>query len=577
MSIQQNIASDYYAMANRAQTPEQINAVRQHIAQTIQNGGLEAYKGIPILNDLNGKLQALQSADQMKAGLLPQKPPIAQQVLAQAAQPQQVPQGIAQLQQPIQPEPMPTEDRSSGVDELPSRLPTEMAEGGIVPRFSGPFGSQVSSSLLQPGFGELFNGPVNEMNRNPNKPYTMEEIQKNLREGRAAEAARNAHKIGPPAPPAAPSSFWESMRKFGGSSDANVFPNMPNTGGIADLNYFNLLQAELKKDPSNQTFKNEINKLVSKNPKLESQSLQLTPSKLGSNPYDVEDAQLGISQKGPTELPQNVQETLDKYKTSKKEEVKEIKKLNDAPLYKVKKEVADNIVKQEVGPPKDLMSAETTTPKEDALSKYEQMLTQAPEARQKERDLDFYTRLFQAGIGIASGGSRNALENLKEAQPAIAGFASDIAKQREEDRSRIKDLAALGLKREEFGMELKKLGLTEKQINALTQHYADWNRHNIAMEGLEGQKNAIHAASVANSRAQGNDMKILAQVDSVFKNLLSDYNEGRKTNPLLPPPNYENLYSQAQSLISNTTGKTIGTPINTPNKQRTTWADFNKG
>jgi hypothetical protein len=75
---------------------------------------------------------------------------------------------------------------------------------------------------------------------------------------------------------------------------------------------------------------------------------------------------------------------------------------------------------------------------------------------------------------VASGSSRNALENLKEAQPAIAGFASDIAKQREDDRNRIKDLASLGLKREEFAMELKKLGISEKQVAALTQHYKDY-------------------------------------------------------------------------------------------------------
>ena len=145
------------------------------------------------------------------------------------------------------------------------------------------------------------------------------------------------------------------------------------------------------------------------------------------------------------------------------------------------------------------MTAETTTPKEDALSKYEQMLTQSPEARQKEKDLDFYTRLFQAGIGVASGSSRNALENLKEAQPAIAGFASDIAKQREEDRSRIKDLAALGLKREEFGMELKKLGLTEKQIDSVSKHYADWNRHMQAQEKLEERKIGVLAANSGNA------------------------------------------------------------------------------
>jgi hypothetical protein len=170
------------------------------------------------------------------------------------------------------------------------------------------------------------------------------------------------------------------------------------------------------------------------------------------------------------------------------------------------------------------------------------MLTQSPEARQKERDLDFYTRLFQAGIGVASGSSRNALENLKEAQPAIAGFASDIAKQREEDRSRIKDLAALGLKREEFGMELKKLGLTEKQINAVSKHYEDWNRHNTAMEGLEKQKIGVHQQQLALSKLQGNDIKTTREIDNMFKTL--------SANPKNMTKSEDEIYAMAKRLVT---------------------------
>ena len=208
------------------------------------------------------------------------------------------------------------------------------------------------------------------------------------------------------------------------------------------------------------------------------------------------------------------------------------------------------------------MTAEPTTPKEDALSKYEQMLTQSPEARQKEKDLDFYTRLFQAGIGVASGSSRNALENLKEAQPAIAGFASDIAKQREEDRSRIKDLAALGLKREEFGMELKKLGLTEKQINAVSKHYEDWNRHMQAQEGIETKKLGLMAGA-------NQDMKILAQVDNNFKALLANEQKILSTNPTYVPRSEMELHQIAQQMVGNTIGRTVGsggsvTPQKTP-------------
>ena len=117
--IQQGIASKYYAMADQARTPDQINQVRQLLAKTIQSGGLPAYEGIPIVEQLNGKYQtALQQqamAGQTKAGLIsPASQPMAQEILAQAEQPDE-------------------EEVDSGIDELTSNLPTEeYAEGGIV-------------------------------------------------------------------------------------------------------------------------------------------------------------------------------------------------------------------------------------------------------------------------------------------------------------------------------------------------------------------------------------------------------------------------------------------------------------
>jgi hypothetical protein len=489
-------------MANQAQTSEQINAVRQHIAQTIQNGGLEAYKGIPILNDLNGKLQSLQSADQMKAGLLPQKPPIAQQVLAQATQPQQ----------PMQPEPMPTENRSSGVNELPSRLPIEMAEGGIVGYASGgdvkhfQVGGLGIADLLA-GFSPSELGALDqekdvEARRNVNRASGAK--IPSIENVRVRQPIPNINAMGaktptqfpgisaPPAPvaaaPAASSEVTSPAQRIASAfRNSELFSNMfgkptlasaavPAAVGVGGGILSNLAAKNLQNNPA----------------MLEAYSTFGDPGSDTSLAASIIDA----TKDNPTTPSSTVKPT----EAPKKEE-KEIKKVAGSPTISnsIKKQVADKIVKEEVGPSKDLMTAETTTPKEDALSKYEQMLTQSPEARQKEKDLDFYTRLFQAGIGVASGSSRNALENLKEAQPAIAGFASDIAKQREEDRSRIKDLAALGLKREEFGMELKKLGLTEKQIDSVSKHYADWNRHMQAQEKLEERKIGVLAANSGNA------------------------------------------------------------------------------
>jgi hypothetical protein len=562
MSIQQNIASDYYAMANHAQTPEQINAVRQHIAQTIQNGGLEAYKGIPILNELNGKLTALQSADQMKAGLLPQKPPIAQQVLSQATQPQQAPQ-------PMQPEPMPTESRSSGVDELPSRLPTEMAEGGIIGYAGG--GDVKHFQVGGLGIADLLSG------FSPEDLGALDQ-ERNINAGRNVSSAGGRYSI-------------PDINKM--SSMPRTIPQIPNLSNVNIGNTPTPAQQSLLskfanfwKSPSYagagegiaSLGKNVVGPVASAPGAVVgaggSALSTLAARNMANNPALMEaysnygdpgsDTSLAASILSSTKDNPTTDSAKTAAQTTTKKEEKEIKKIADKPIANIKKAVADKIVKEpsEVGPPKDLMNAEPTTPKEDALSKYEQMLTQSPEARQKEKDLDFYTRLFQAGIGVASGSSRNALENLKEAQPAIAGFASDIAKQREEDRSRIKDLAALGLKREEFGMELKKLGLTEKQIDSVSKHYADWNRHMQAQEGIETKKLGLMAGA-------NQDMKILAQVDNNFKALLANEQKILSTNPTYVPRSEMELHQIAQQMVGNTIGRTVGsggsvTPQKTP-------------
>jgi hypothetical protein len=80
------------------------------LQKSIQNGVIPAYVGVPLLQD------KLKEARAKAAPQQPAQPPIAQQVLAEAAQ--------------------------HGIDSAPSNLPTQMAGGGIV-AFSGEDGSLV--------------------------------------------------------------------------------------------------------------------------------------------------------------------------------------------------------------------------------------------------------------------------------------------------------------------------------------------------------------------------------------------------------------------------------------------------
>lgn len=116
MSIQAGLKERAYSIAEMAETPEQIKAAQRTLSQSVQNGSLPSYVGIPLINELNQKMAKAKAA--MSAPMpgmapqQPQSPPIAQQVMQQA-------------------------QADQGVPALPSNLPTEMAGGGIVAFASG--------------------------------------------------------------------------------------------------------------------------------------------------------------------------------------------------------------------------------------------------------------------------------------------------------------------------------------------------------------------------------------------------------------------------------------------------------
>lgn len=100
------------AMAERARSPQDIEAARQRLVAEIQGGRVPAYVGVPLVQDLTQRLaQAKAQMAQQVAGMgVPQAPqgaPIAQQVIQQAQQP-------------------------AGVESLPSNLPASYAPGGLV-------------------------------------------------------------------------------------------------------------------------------------------------------------------------------------------------------------------------------------------------------------------------------------------------------------------------------------------------------------------------------------------------------------------------------------------------------------
>lgn len=107
-------AASMAAMAKRASNPQEIQAIQQRLVAGVQNGTIQPYVGIPLIQDLSKKMmEAKAKMAQAVAGAgMPQPPqggaPIAQQVMQQAAQ------------------------ESQGVEALPSNLPQSYAGGGII-------------------------------------------------------------------------------------------------------------------------------------------------------------------------------------------------------------------------------------------------------------------------------------------------------------------------------------------------------------------------------------------------------------------------------------------------------------
>lgn len=99
-------------MAERARTPQEIEAIRQRLVAQIQAGAIRPYIGVPLVEDLTRRITEVKqrmAQAAMSAGAPPPAQggaPIAEQVMARAQQP--------------------------GIDNLPSNLPQSYAPGGLV-------------------------------------------------------------------------------------------------------------------------------------------------------------------------------------------------------------------------------------------------------------------------------------------------------------------------------------------------------------------------------------------------------------------------------------------------------------
>jgi hypothetical protein len=414
-----------------------------------------------------------------------------------------------------------------------------LAHGGEIPSFSGntSYGSQVSDAFRS-GYDRIFGGDSTPNVSSTQAPITTEEALENLQKAKASQSQRP-----PIAPPSRGSTFsgidnlptnkpslsqsLSAFKKYGASSDANVFPSVPGTGGMADLNYYNELMAELKKDPNYQPYKDEIAKLLKKNPELATQSVQLTPPSATVN-NDVA--------KPKTYSDQTSRGNAPAVFAAKEPEVKYNYQTGDA--YQ---------------PGQDITALMQPTP-EAAPSAWDEFVNQAKSSREdlkKQKEEDRYMALLTAGLGIAGGSSPYAMENIGKGALAGVQNLSEANKLRASQQAAIdknmlgalhygsldKYYASMGLSKEERD-KLAREGLNEKRFAR-----EDLNRrYNMGLlEKMEttAEKNA--QALVAAS------MKTNPALMTAGPEQISAIRAAETQKILRKMPQYYNLFKQVHS------------------------------
>ena len=228
------------------------------------------------------------------------------------------------------------------------------------------------------------------------------------------------------------------------ASDANVYP------GMSDLNYYNELTAALKKDPTYEPYKEEMEKLLKRNPSL------LTAQQPATNII------------GPLA---NIGSRKKEEDTSKKEDTARFTYSpqggigpTDVELGRNAPAAADNVPAAYQEPPPD-----------QSLSDIRNLLKQRMEESGKQKRIDAYMSLLQAGLGMMGGTSPFAAANI--GQGASQGIAAQLAARKSQVADENAILSGqLGLSRAELYDKMRR--------DALKQQY----EKNLADRGLAQQR-----------------------------------------------------------------------------------------
>lgn len=409
-------------------------------------------------------------------------------------------------------------EQQAAITGLPSNLPQQYADGGII-AFEG--GGGVPGQFI---YEDIAGGPLNENVTRGKKIMGTKEALENLAEAKRMEAAKHAHKIGPQLPksgipassPSTVAKGVESLSPYSRAMRAMFPEGSLSTAGAKGLVSDTLGAGRLGViNPATVVgtggyLLSDINREFLARPSAERLRKATTENELlGAMSGDVGLAS-AILEANPNNTSADKRPPLEETKPTAKVEPKPTPAAKPSAVQGQGGGAGGKKGIEAISPEEKVLKS--TTPEEtksDIFKRYEDALLQQAAEAKADRETNMYMRLLQAGLGIMGGTSPYAATNVAQgAQPAAQGVMQDLATERKEDRERAKELLGLGLKREELGMEARKLAAIEKLYGAHGRYY-----------DAAAKASGIKAANVGSSSAAGLSKTQLSVAEKLFKGL----------------------------------------------------------
>lgn len=188
------------------------------------------------------------------------------------------------------------------------------------------------------------------------------------------------------------------------------------------------------------------------------------------------------------------------------------------------------------------------------LDKYVAMLEKSGENVDRDRKEALYMALIQGGLAAAGGTSPNALANIAAGMvPAMQGYQQALAGIKKDERARLEKLMAAGLKKEEFLLQAKKIGIEEKKADNWYEVMSDRNRV-AAMRGAGGADAAAAKQARLFAFNAGRDLTRVEGDVAKLKNS-EEYKEATRIlnmpfDPKKPNPQIKQMRERAQSVVN---------------------------